>query len=81
MCNAIARAIRGFRVIQPRWEIHNEILPIHDVHVRIRLDQKPSAVTQQPAGKKLPFTWSNGVCTLQIPKIDLHEIIQIRPAR
>ena len=81
MCNAIARDIRGARVIRPRWETHDEILRIHDVQLRIRLDQKPLAVTQQPAGKKLPLTWCNGVCTLQIPKIDLHEIIQIRPAR
>lgn len=59
---------------------HDEILPIHDVQVRIRLEKKPADVTQQPAGKKLPFTWSNGVCSLRVPKIDLHEIIQIRPA-
>jgi hypothetical protein len=60
---------------------HDAILPIHDVQVRIRLDQKPSAVTHQPAGTKIPFTWSKGVCTLRISKIDLHEIIQIRPTR
>jgi hypothetical protein len=56
MCNAIARAIREFRVIRRRREIHDEILPIHDVQLRIRLDQKPSAVTHQPAGTKIPFT-------------------------
>jgi hypothetical protein len=59
---------------------HDEILPIHDVQVQIRLDKKPAAVTRQPAGKKPPFTWSKGVCSLRIPKIDLHEIIQISSA-
>jgi hypothetical protein len=59
---------------------HDEIVPIHDVQVQIRLDKKPATVTQQPAGKKLPFIWRKGVCSLRIPKIGLHEIIQIIPA-
>jgi hypothetical protein len=58
----------------------DEILPIHDVQVQIRLDKKPAVVTQQPAGKKLPFTWSKGVCSLRVPQIDLHEILQITPS-
>jgi hypothetical protein len=49
--------------------------------VRIRLGEKPATITRQPAGKKLPFTWSKGVCSLRVSIIDLHEIIQIRPAR
>ena len=60
---------------------HDEILPIPYVKVRIRLDKKPQAITLQPAGKPLPFTWSKGVCSLAISQIAIHEIIQVRPAR
>ncbi len=59
---------------------HDEILPILHVTVRIRLDKKPQMITRQPAGKPLPFTWSKGICNLAISQIDVHEIIQIRPA-
>ncbi len=60
---------------------HDEILPIHDVNVCIRLDTKPTAITLQPTGLKLPFSWSKGICSITIPQIDLHEIIQIRTSR
>lgn len=55
------------------------IPPVLDVVLRIRLDRRPSAICQQPDGKKLEFKWIDGYAEVTIPRIDIHSTIVILP--
>lgn len=56
---------------------HDQIPPLHDVAIRLRLEKKPSAIVWQLAGKGLPFRWSKGVAALRLPTVEIHEILQV----
>lgn len=52
----------------------NDIPRVGTLTVYLRI-AKPSKLMLQPGNQRLPFTYVNGVCTAQIPKIALHDII------
>ncbi|MEI6339221.1 MAG: hypothetical protein WCQ57_11655, partial [Verrucomicrobiota bacterium] len=57
---------------------HDEIPPLHDIEIRLRLPRRPAKIVQQPAGKALPFRWSKGTAALRVPVLEIHEILQIQ---
>jgi len=57
---------------------YDELLPITDLNLKIRLPQKPLKIVQQPENKVLPFTYSNGVATLKVPVLGVHSILMVQ---
>jgi len=57
---------------------YDELPPITDLSLKIRLPQKPLKIVQQPENKALPFTYSNGVATLKVPKVGVHSILVVQ---
>ena len=56
---------------------YDEIPPAGPLNLTIRVEQKPRNVTLEPAGKKLSYTYTDGVIYLTLPVIEIHDIIVI----
>jgi len=59
--------------------VYDEIAPLYDIGLEIRLEKKPSAVTLQPGGEALAHTYQDGVLQVTLEKLPIHEIISITP--
>jgi hypothetical protein len=56
-----------------------EVIPVGPQRVRIRVPAgaRPKRVHLLTAGSTLPIVESNGVLTLTVPSIDVHEVVAI----
>jgi hypothetical protein len=58
--------------------VHNEdVPPVRDVVVRIRTDSEPRRVVAQPDGNELTWEYTNGITTVNVPKLYLHTMVVI----
>lgn len=55
------------------------IPPVLDIELSIALDKKPSALVLQPEGVPLDFKYEGTRAKVKIPRIDIHNIIEVRP--
>ena len=51
--------------------------PALDITLTIRTDKKPEALLLQPAGRALDFTWENGIATVTVDRVDIHDIVEV----
>jgi hypothetical protein len=62
-------------------DIIEDVIPLHDAELSIRWEAEtggtPSAVTLQPEGQSLPFTYEDGCVRFTVPKINGYQIVQI----
>ena len=58
---------------------YDEVPPLHDIHVSIRSDAKPSRILLQPGNKVLEFVYKDGRSTLIVPELQIHNIIEVIP--
>jgi hypothetical protein len=54
-----------------------EVAPLCDLAVEYRCDKRPLKLTLQPAGEDLVFNYKDGVVAFNIPKLEIHAIIQV----
>lgn len=57
--------------------IEKSIAPVADIRLKIRLDEKPSSLILQPDGTKLNFTWKDGYASVDVPRVDIHSVIEV----
>ncbi|MEZ4900450.1 MAG: hypothetical protein R2822_01085 [Spirosomataceae bacterium] len=57
----------------------DEIPPLYNIHLSVRLPQKPKSIVLQPENKPLPFAYKNGEAIFFINKLAIHSIIEIKP--
>ena len=62
----------------PQVFTYDEVSPLMNLIVRIRVPKKPQRIVQQPENKLLPVAYTNGVATVTVPKLDLHSILLVR---
>ena len=55
----------------------NCIPPLTDLVLEIRTDKKPRAIRLQPEGRRLHFTWKDGVASVEVPRLDIHGTLEI----
>lgn len=55
-------------------EIIEDILPVYDVSVSIRTDKNINRVYLAPQMEEIPFTYENGRVTVQIKKLECHQM-------
>ncbi|MCQ2432017.1 MAG: hypothetical protein MJ175_05360 [Clostridia bacterium] len=55
----------------------DRIQPCRDITLSIAAEEEPKALILQPAGKKLPFTYADGRITVQVDRVEIHEIIEV----
>jgi len=60
--------------------ISDDVLPpVCDICLSLSTKEKPTALVLQPEGRTLPFTWRDGRAYVELPRLDIHAIIEIIP--
>lgn len=57
---------------------YDQVPALHELTVSISSKNKPSKIILQPGGKEINFSYSNGISTLVIPKLEIHAILEIQ---
>ena len=57
---------------------YDQVPALTDLKVSIASKNKPAKIVMQPGGKEMEFSYSNGVSTLVVPKIEVHTILEIQ---
>jgi hypothetical protein len=52
-----------------------DVIPLYNVSLGVKLLHKPSCVALQPSGKKLDFTYENGYVRTTVPEVNGHEMV------
>lgn len=58
-------------------EVIEDILPIFDVEVALRLPRPAKSVSLAPQGEDLPFTQDGGVVRYTVPKLECHQMVVV----
>jgi len=58
--------------------LEDSIAPVADICLKLRLDKKPSTLRLQPEGTNLKFTWKDGYAYVEIPRVDIHNVVEVR---
>jgi hypothetical protein len=56
---------------------YDELPPLRNLTLKIRSSQKPLRMVQQPEGKVLAFTYTEGVATVKVPEVAVHAVITV----
>lgn len=56
---------------------YDELPPLTDLNLKIRLPKKPLRIVQQPENKPLPFVYTNGIAIVKVPKVAIHSIVWV----
>jgi hypothetical protein len=56
-------------------DIVEDIVPLYDVPVSLKLERKPSKVYSAPENEKIDFTWQDGRANIVVPKVNGHAMI------
>ena len=49
-----------------------------NIEVKLEPGKRPGSITLQPAGTNIPFTYKNGIATIQLPSVKLYDILEIK---
>ena len=64
--------------LTPRLHIVEDVPPVHDVRVRLRVEKRPAAATLEPGGRQLAWSYENGWLVASLPRVDIHDIVAVR---
>jgi hypothetical protein len=67
----------GGRHTDPQVFTYDEVPPLSNLTVRLRLDKKPKRITQQPENRALPIRYDKGVATVTVPELALHSVLVV----
>jgi hypothetical protein len=58
--------------------VHNEELtPVHDIVLKLRLDRLPDRVTIQPEGRTPDWSYGGGLLTVRVPELHIHIMVVV----
>ncbi|MBO5275352.1 MAG: hypothetical protein J6I45_12130 [Clostridia bacterium] len=55
----------------------DQIPPIVDIKLQIKLDKAPKVLILQPEGKEIPFDYKDGIAAVEIDRINLYDILEV----
>ena len=61
----------------PTVMVYEEVTPLSNISVSVRLPKTPKNVRLQPENTKLPFTYTNGTMLVRVPELKVHSMIEI----
>lgn len=61
-------------------EVVDELLPLHDTVVAVRLEKQVSKVTLEPQGKEIPFAQEGALLRLSLDRFTCHQMIVLHGA-
>ncbi|MEO6908055.1 MAG: hypothetical protein ABI210_09220, partial [Abditibacteriaceae bacterium] len=56
-------------------EIIEDLVPLHDVHCKIRLQETVRSVCLAPSGEELNFTLNEGILEFCVPRLLCHQMV------
>lgn len=59
-------------------DIIEDVIPLHDVTVSVRVPKKVESVRCVPQGEALPFEAGDGVVTWRLPRLVGHQMVEVR---
>lgn len=60
-----------------RQPVFDEIPSVGSLTASIRLNAEPRVITTEPSGESLPFEFRNGLATVSVPNISIHNILVV----
>ncbi len=57
--------------------VFDEIPPVGPLAVTISMPKRPRKITLEPAGTALPFTFSKGKVSVEVPRLEIHDIMVV----
>ena len=61
------------------YTILDFVPPVGPLTVRVRLDEEPASVELVPADVEIAWAWADGLLTVTLPSLHIHNVIVIRP--
>ena len=58
-------------------EVIEDIVPLYDVHVTIRMEREPVRLYLAPEMEELPFVYENGALSYTLPQLSCHAMAVI----
>lgn len=58
-------------------EVIEDTVPLFNVNCSVKCDKIPSGILLIPNGEKLDFTFENGRAIFTVPKVDIHQMVEI----
>ena len=55
-----------------------QVLPVRDVHVRVRHPRRPDRVTLEPGDRRAEWTYADGIVDVHVPEVQIHTAIVMR---
>ncbi|MBR0536438.1 MAG: beta-galactosidase trimerization domain-containing protein [Clostridia bacterium] len=59
-------------------EVIEDTVPLFNVRCSVKCDSKPSKISLVPSGEELNFEYANGRAEFTVPKVDIHQMIEIK---
>lgn len=56
-------------------QVVEDIVPIYDTEIELRIPEKIESISLVPSGKKLKFKYKNGIAKFNVPKIKMHQMV------
>lgn len=61
------------------FDVIEDVIPVHDIEVTLRLGRAVSSVRLVPDGEALPFTSAGGGITFTVPTVHGHAMVEVTP--
>ena len=61
----------------PRWAVVEDIPPVHDVSVKLKVAGRPQQVVQMPEKRDLEWKLEDGILSFRVPKFHIHTCVVI----
>ncbi len=58
-------------------EVIEDTVPLYDITCSVRCQNNPSKIALVPSGEELSFEYSDGFANFTVPKVDIHQMIEI----
>ena len=65
---------------QQSYEVIEDLLPLHDLDVELKLESAVKSVRLQPTGEMIEFTQIDGLLSFRVPKLLCHQIVVLECA-
>ena len=59
-------------------EVIEDTVPLYNVKCSVKCDAKPEKISLVPSGEELDFEYNNGRATFVVPKVDIHQMVEIK---
>ena len=60
-----------------KTEVIEDTVPLYNVKCSVKRDEKPSKILLVPSGEALDFEYVNGRTEFTVPKVDIHQMVEI----